>query len=148
MCSSDLLPAFVAFGAWGAVMVMALCGALAALAVFDLAVLVGGAGAAWPAWASICLTVPFIPHAWAVFPEMPGAAIVAWGLLWAARPGDSPAGAWLWRGLCLAALPWLHTKFVVFLAVLALVLVLRAWPRIARVLAFGDRKSTRLNSSH
>ena len=132
-----VLPAFAAGGAWGAVALMCLFGALAAVAVFDLAGLVGGARAAWPTWASVCLTVPFIPHAWAIFPEMPGAAIVAWALLWAVRPGASSSSAWLWRGLCLAALPWLHTKFAVFLAVLALALALRARTKVAHVVSLA-----------
>jgi hypothetical protein len=120
------LPAFALAGAWGVVAFIALCGALAALAVFDIGALVGGTRAAWLTWASICLTVPFVPHAWAIFPEMPGAAIVAWGLLWTMREERASAMAWLWRGACIALLPWLHTKFTVFVAVLALALVYRA----------------------
>ena len=132
-----LAPAFAVAGSLGAVLTMGLLGALAAVAVFDMAVLVGGATAAWPAWAAVCLTVPFVPHAWAIFPEMAGAAIVAWGLLWAMRADEASPAAWAWRGVCLAALPWLHTKFSVFLGVLALALVVRAWPRVSRMLALS-----------
>ena len=37
---------------------------------------------------------------------------------------------WLWRGICLAALPWLHTKFVVLLAALTAFLLLRLRHRL------------------
>lgn len=131
------LPAFALLGAWGVVAFIALCGALAALAVFDIGALVGGTRAAWLTWASICLTVPFVPHAWAIFPEMPGAAIVAWGLLWTMREERVSSGAWLWRGACIALLPWLHTKFTVFVAVLAVALVFRARRRVVDAASFS-----------
>lgn len=130
-----VLPAFVAAGAWGAVAMMCLFGALAALAVFDLAELVGGRGAAWCTWASVCFTVPFIPHAWAIFPEMAGAAIVAWALLWVARSDTDPVVAYAWRGVCIGVLPWLHTKFSVCVAVLALALAWRVRRQLARLIA-------------
>lgn len=132
-----ILPAFAVAGAWGAVVMMCLFGALAALAVFDMAALVGGPRAAWATWASICLTVPFIPHAWAIFPEMPGAAIVAWAMLWTMRSDSQSAAAWVWRGVCLAVLPWLHTKFSVFLAVLALALAWHVRKRVSHLVAFA-----------
>src|SRR2546430_7250819 len=62
------------------------------------------------AWASICLAVPFVPHAWAIYPEMAAAAIVAWAALWFVDSDGSSAPGWFWRGSVLAALPWLHTK--------------------------------------
>ena len=132
-----VLPAFVVAGAWGAVVMMCLFGALAALAIFDVATLVGGPRAAWATWGSVCLTVPFIPHAWAIFPEMPGAAIVAWALLWTMRADSGSGLIWAWRGVCLAVLPWLHTKFSVFLAVLALALVWRERRRVSHMLALA-----------
>ncbi len=90
-----------------------------------MAMLVSTAGVAWLTWAAICLTVPFIPHAWGLYPEMPGAAIVAWAVLWGMRASTPAAGVWFWRGACLAWLPWLHTKFTVFLAGLTLFLLWR-----------------------
>jgi hypothetical protein len=135
--SALVLPSFALAGVSGVIVFICLLGALASLAVFDLAALVGGPRAAWPTWASVCLTVPFVPHAWAIFPEMPGAAIVAWSLLWCARPGASSGRAWFWRGLCVAALPWLHTKFSVLLAVLAVALVWRARSRVTHVVSFA-----------
>ena len=69
-------------------------------------------------WAAVCLTVPFVPHGWLIFPEMPGALIVAWARLWLWQAVDQRrTSVWIWRGVALASLPWLHTKFVVFLAI-------------------------------
>ena len=70
-----LVPAFAIGGYRGAVVMLCLFGALAALAVFDLATLLAGPAAAWATWAAVCLTVPFVPHAWLIFPEMPGALL-------------------------------------------------------------------------
>jgi hypothetical protein len=118
-------PGFQLAGAWGAMVTVCLFGAFAALAVFDLAALIGGTAAAWATWAAVSLTVPFVPHAWSIFPEMPAAAVAAWALLWIARDEQASWPAWCWRGVCLAILPWLHTKFTVLLAVLTLGLIWR-----------------------
>lgn len=132
-----LMPGYAAAGVWGAVATVALCGALAALALFELGGLIGGVRAGWVTWAGTCLTVPFVPHAWSIFPEVPAAAIVAWTMTWAAREGPASWRVWLWRGLCLATLPWLHTKFAVLLAGLALLLALRTWRRLPDLLALA-----------
>ena len=124
-----LLPAYALAGVRGAVAMMCLFAALAAVAIFDLAGLVGGTRAAWATWAGTCLTIPFVPHAWAIYPEMAGAAIIAWALVWCAENKPGTSWQWLWRGACLAALPWLHTKFVVFLPALTLLLVFSSWRR-------------------
>jgi hypothetical protein len=58
------------------------------------------------------------------------AAIVAWVLVWCAENTPATSWQWLWRGVCLAALPWLHTKFVVFLPALTLMLVFSSWRRL------------------
>jgi hypothetical protein len=177
--SALVLPGYAVAGARGAVITICLLGALAALAIFDVALLLGGPAIALLTWVSVCLTVPFVPHAWMVYPEMAGAAIVAWAVRWMAEddsylvsagpakacperssfdPLSNDAGAgrpvlsetlilrhaqderqvegvttssrragnsvrWLWRGACLGFLPWLHTKFVVLLAMLTLFLL-------------------------
>ena len=43
---------------------------------------------------------------------------------------------WIWRGTCLAALPWLHTKFVVLLAALTVFLLVRLRYRLRDAAAF------------
>jgi hypothetical protein len=166
--SALVLPGYAVAGAWGAVVTMCLFGALAALAIYDVAFLIGGPDIALLTWLCVCLTVPFVPHSWMLYPEMIGAAIVAWAVRWILEPGAqgpnpalpergqrlsegavapeqnppvardfSPAlGTWFWRGVCLGLLPWLHTKFVVLLAVLALLLLWRLRARLMEAAAF------------
>ena len=132
-----LVPAYAVAGYRGAVVMLCLFGALAALAIYDLAALLAGPGTAWLAWAATCLTVPFVPHSWLIFPEMPGALLVAWAALWLYAPLPTRSRTWIWRGTALAMLPWLHTKFVILLAAMAAALLLRLWrtPRAAAALA-------------
>lgn len=132
-----LVPAYAVAGYRGAVMMLCLFGALAALAIYDLAALLAGPRAAWLAWAATCLTVPFVPHSWLIFPEIPGALLVAWAALWLYKPLPKRSRTWIWRGIALAMLPWLHTKFVILLAAIVAALLLRLWrtPRAAAALA-------------
>lgn len=120
-----LLPAYGLAGYPGAVVFICLLGALAALAVFDLAERLGGRRTAWVTWAAVCLTVPFVPYSWLIFPEMPAALLVAWAALWLSMPVEQPVRTWILRGAALGLLPWLHTKFVVFLAMFAVAFVVR-----------------------
>ncbi|MEO8260272.1 MAG: hypothetical protein ABI868_23195 [Acidobacteriota bacterium] len=182
-----ILPGYAIAGARGAVVTMALFGALAAVAIFDVALVIGGPAIALLTWLAVCLTVPFVPHSWMLYPEMAGAAIVAWSVRWllegrAGKPAEESDGVpastpvsgrpdqppptrrrsaearvhrttrataeglhdsrtspltWLWRGACLGLLPWLHTKFVVLLAVLALLLLWRLRTRLREASAFA-----------
>jgi len=127
-----LVPAYAVAGARGAVLTVALLAALTALAVFDLAFLMVGRRSALLLWAATCLTIPFVPHAWLIYPELPGALIVAWSVRWLWRPPESNRLVVL-HGVALAVLPWLHTKFVVLLACLAAVHTLRLWPRVKSI---------------
>jgi hypothetical protein len=129
-----LLPAYAVAGYSGTVLVLCLMAALAAAAIYLLAEAIAGVEAALIAWAAVCLTVPFVPHAWLVFPEMPGAMIVAWALWWLWQSGQPPPRGWVLRGAALAALPWLHTKFVIFLAVFGAAFLwrLRGRPALSR----------------
>ena len=151
-----LLPAYAIGGAAGAVIMMCVLGALAALAVFDVATPLGGSAIGLLTWASVCLTVPWMPYSWSLFPEMAGAAIVAWAVVWLVEIGPPEGGhyvrggvssyavsgfsrtpgTWLWRGACLGLLPWLHTKFVVLLAALTLLLLWRVRSRLTNAAAF------------
>ena len=124
-----ILPAYAAAGRYGVVALMALIAALTALAIFDLAEAVAGRQAAVLTWLACGFTVPFIPHAWMIFPELPGALLVARAALWVWEREDRSAARWAWRGMALSALPWLHTKFVVFLAIFGAAL---AWRLLRR----------------
>jgi hypothetical protein len=132
-----VLPAYALAGRIGVVVFIALLAALTALAVFDLALEVGGRTAAVAAWVACCLTVPFVPYAWLIFPEMPGALLVAWAALWTATSIERTPKAWGLRGLALSVLPWLHTKFVILLVVLVAGLAFRLRRRLKLLAAFA-----------
>jgi hypothetical protein len=131
-----LIPAFAVAGAVGAVVFMALLGACAAVAIFDAAAIVSSPVIAGVVWIAACFSVPFVPHAWLIYPEMAGALVVAWAVLWLLRPPPAPTGAFL-HGLALASLPWLHTKFALLAALFGAFDALRLWPRIRSLLAFA-----------
>ena len=130
-----VLPGFVVLGAWGAVATVALLAACAALAVFRVARRFGGPGVGWMTWMAVCLTVPFVPYAWSVFPEMPAAAVVAWALWWLVDESASLHRQWIWRGVVFAVLPWLHTKYIVLLAAICLAVAVREWRHPRRIIA-------------
>ena len=130
-----LLPGYALRGAAGAVVTMCLLAALASLGVFDLAALVASPHVAWLTWAAVSLGVPFVPHAWALYPEIAAAAIVGWALMWSVEDRRASILKWLWRGICLAWLPWLHTKFAILLAGVTLLLLWRLRKRPQDALA-------------
>ena len=123
--SALLLPGYAMAGSAGAVATACLLAALAALAIFDVAAILGGPATAWATWLSVCLTVPVVPHAWSLYPEVAALAIVAWTVSWSLEQTPAGLAAWFGRGLCLAILPWLHTKFIVILAGLTVWLLVR-----------------------
>ena len=138
--SALVLPGYALWGSRGAVATVCLFAALVGLAIFDVARLIGGARVAWATWASLSFSVPLVPHAWSLYPEIAAAAIVAWTVSWAASREATGPAAWFGRGLCLAILPWLHTKFVVILAAAALWLfwlMLESRARVKAWLAFA-----------
>ena len=134
-----LLPVYAVAGYLGCVVFICLIGALAALAIFDLSEALGGRRTALLTWVAACLTIPFVPHSWLIFPEIVGALLVGWAALWIWQDADRPSvAAWGWRGAALGLLPWLHTKFAIFLGVFATVIVLRMWRRrFAAAVAFS-----------
>lgn len=123
-----LLPAYALAGASGAIAFMAILAALGGLGVFRIARAFVAPAAAVFVWAAVCLSTPYLLHAWLLYPEMPAAAIVAWTLVWILEARRAHVAIWLARGLLLGALPWLHTKFVT-LGLLGLVLL---WQSAAR----------------
>ena len=112
-------------GQYGVMVAMALLGALATAAIAEVAAMVAGPALGVLTALAIGLSVPFVSYAWSVFPEMAGAAIVAWAVLWVVSDKQVTPAQWMARGVCLALLPWLHTKFIIFLAGFTVVLLLR-----------------------
>jgi hypothetical protein len=72
-----LLPAYAIGGARASVIAIALLAACAIVAVYHIGAAVDGPAVGATTAAIVGLTVPFVPYAWAIFPEMAGAAAVA-----------------------------------------------------------------------
>ena len=130
-----LLPGYALAGYRGAVAMMCLIAAAAALTMYDVAGALAGPRAALLTCAVLSLSVPVLPHAWLIYPEIPAALLVGWTLLWLVRPPAESALVWAVRGLAIGALPWLHTKYVVLLVALAPFLVWHVRRRPIDVLA-------------
>ena len=113
-----LAPAYAAAGYPGAVVMMVTLAAFLTVAMYDLARQVAGDGSARLTWAVTTVTVPMIPLAWMIYPEVAAALLVAWGARWIVEPVSAAGWRWAVRGLALAAMPWLHTKFAILLACL------------------------------
>jgi len=131
-----LVPAYALGGATGAVMFVALLAAFASLAIVDLASRLVSPAAALVTWAAVSFSVPFVPHAWLIYPEIVAALIVARAVFRLWEPPESSGTAAL-NGFMLAILPWLHTKFIILTAALALFEALRQWPKIKHIVALG-----------
>lgn len=118
-------PAFAAFGYRGVVFFLALVAAAATMMAWRGAwAVTGSAGAAWFGWAAVAFSVPFCFHAFAVYPEAPGAACVMLAAL--ALIERRRSAAWLLAaGFALALLPWLHPRFSIPAGVLLALLALR-----------------------
>ena len=131
-----LLPAYAVAGYLGSILVLSFLAALTTRAVFDLTAELASRRVALVTAVAVCFTVPFVPHAWMIFPEIPGALVVAWAAWWVWKPVDPRTLTWVWRGACLALLPWLHTKFVIFIPLFGAALIWRLRPRLRLAAAF------------
>jgi len=130
-----IAPGYLVWGAKGALLTAAALSALAGVAVLLVAMRIAGPAVGWVVWAAVTMTVPFVPHAWALYPEVAGAAVVAWAMRWWIEADAEPARMWAWRGAVLAVLPWFHTKFSVFLGCLTAMLVVALRTRWRAALA-------------
>ncbi|RPJ71091.1 MAG: hypothetical protein EHM24_13525 [Acidobacteria bacterium] len=146
--SALVAPAFAAGGYPGVVVFLALVSAIGSLLVWLTAYrLTGSPPAAWFGWAAVTLTVPFFFHAFAVYPDATGAALVMTAVyalvdLEMVPPALRPPSLlrWALHGLALAVLPWLHTRYALAAGVLGACLALRllgtrAWRSLAALLA-------------
>jgi hypothetical protein len=121
-------PAFALFGYRGAVVFLSIVAALGTGLLWRASfALTGSSTAAWFAWATGGLTVPFFFQSFAIYPDSLGATLVLFAVMPLLMRSDSPidnrrAGA---VGLALALLPWLHTRFAVLSAAIGFVLLLR-----------------------
>lgn len=124
-------PLFAGFGLAGAqvtiLALMAVAGAFVWLAGWYAT---GRSGPAWFAWAAVSGSVTLLAQSVTIFPDGPGAAIVAAAtVVWLRlRRGETVSRPLLVAlSAALAALPFLHTRFVVLAAGLGLAIVVLLW---------------------
>ena len=113
-----VLPAFALLGYQGAQLTVLTLSALAGIVIWLIGWQVTRlSSAAWFAWAAIVGSSTFLLQSGAVFPDAPGALVVAtgvWLLVRLADPDDgAPGQSLVVTSALLAALPWLHTRFAV-----------------------------------
>ena len=124
-----VLPAFAIAGYRGVVVFLILVSAAAGALAWWLAWrATADREAAWFGWAAVALSAPFLLESFTVYPDGPGAALVLtgfWALqrLDAGTPGSPKS--WIWHGAALAALPWMHTRFVLLSVVLGVFIGVR-----------------------
>jgi hypothetical protein len=140
-----VLPAF-ALGGYPAVVVFLIAiAALGSALAWHLAwTVTRNCNAAWFAWAAVSFNVTAVFLGFSLYPDGLAAVLVLTGM-WAlvrAEPAiqTAPPGAtaWLLHGGAIAMLPWLHSRFVILAASLALLIALRLLPlgSSRRVVAF------------
>lgn len=121
-----LVPAFALAGYRGVVWCLVVFAATGATALWVVARRASGSGAsATIAWLAAAGSAPFVLHSFAVYPEVTAAACALVALCW---PGADEEATWTWvvRGLAVAALPWLGTKYAPMSVVIAGALSVRA----------------------
>lgn len=123
----------------GALLVLALLGALGVAAIFEIALWLGASNLQAILTAGIFgFTAPFYLYAQSVCVEGPGAVAILWGALQFFRYRERPRGRYLLlAGILIAALPWLVIRFWALAGPLFIVLLawlLRTewvrWPRL------------------
>ncbi len=124
-----VLPAFAIGGYHGVVAFLILLSACACTLAWRLAWrATGSRTAAWFGWATVACAAPFLLESFTVYPDGPGAALVLTGF-WALQRLDRDelprARALMLHGAALAALPWMHTRFVLLAGVLGLWILMR-----------------------
>jgi len=140
-----LVPAFWLFGYRGAQLTLLLLAAVAGGLIWHAGWLASGdRRAAWFGWAVVATSLTFLIQSAAIFPDGPGAFVVAaaaWTLVCLARAPDRVGGRTLIGvGALLGSLPWLHTRFAILAAGLGLALSLALLADPTRQLAARARR--------
>jgi hypothetical protein len=77
------------------------------------------------------LSVPVLANSFVVFPEVPMLLVCSLAVrLWATQTGRALFSQWMVVGVALGLSPWLHRKFIVLVACVALILVAKHWPAL------------------
>ena len=123
-----ITPAFAAGGYLGVCWMLAVLAAAAAtLAWRAAAVLTGSTASATVAWMTLAFSAPVVLHSFAVYPETAAGLCALIALWWGGRDQPVTNSEWIGRGVAVALLPWLGTKYAPMSAVIVLALSRRAW---------------------
>ena len=117
-----ILPGFALFGRLGAALTMALLAALALYLTMRALEKTGAEGWALHATGMVGLaSSPLLLFAGLIYPEIPTACLVALSLLLFLNK------RWLWMGLCLGGMLWMHNRNVLLVLPLLLFSVYEIW---------------------
>jgi hypothetical protein len=136
-----IAPAYYFAKRHGALLMLALLGALGLAAIYEIAMWLGATNLQALLTAGIFgFTSPFYLYAQTVCVEAPGAVGILWATLQFFRYRERPRNRYLLlAGICIAALPWLVIRFWALAGPLFLVLsawvILQEWPRWKPILA-------------
>jgi hypothetical protein len=118
-------PAFAVGGYTGVVMMLVILAACGAALAWWIAARVTSPASATIGWLAAGLSTSYVLHSFAVYPEVAAGVCAIVALWWRGRD-DHGRAAWVTRGLAVAALPWLGTKYAPMSLVIAAALALRA----------------------
>ena len=132
-----ILPAFALAGYAGAVLTVILIAGLTARLTWITAWRVSGSTAgAWIGVAGVFATAPFLFHTFTIYPDGMGALVVmagVWLIVRLDESGEVSTRRLAGIGAALAMLPWLHTRFALLAAVIAVTVLARLLSRPAGV---------------
>jgi len=125
-----VLPGFALFGYRGAEATVMLLAALTGALIWRIGWhATRDPRAAWFAWGAVATATTFLVQGFTIYPDGPAMFAVAAGVLLLLRLGDaaSPPGVVALAGasIPLAALPWLHTRFVLIAAAFGVAIAVR-----------------------
>jgi hypothetical protein len=69
-------------------------------------------------WITTAFTVPLMPYAYQVYPEIVGALLLVWSLRQIRRGERTKPHIWLMVGVCTGLMPWLVSRFILLSAFL------------------------------
>ncbi len=123
-----IAPAYALDGWFGAAHMLNLFGALLAVNIFLLASEVTGSEhIGWLMWAALAFAAPFFTYAELIFPEVPAALLIVYSYRQLRRWHQTNRTQQFLTVLCLAYLPWLHSRFLFVVFGLFVYLAYQFW---------------------
>jgi thiol-disulfide isomerase/thioredoxin len=126
-----IAPGYALDGWAGAALTLNLIGALLALNLFWLARdVTGSRRIALAVWLALAFATPFFTYAELVFPEAPAALLIVYAYRTLRDARHAGARQRLLAAACLAALPWLHPRFLFVVAGFGCWMAAQEWARM------------------